>query len=225
MKPVLVMDCYVEGDGSKNFRRLLGGRPITAWRPMDSMEIPDLSAVSAVVISGSAACVTDPVPWMQPMVKAIQIAHERDVPILGICFGHQIVAHSIFGADAVRKAETPEIGWKEIVVTGRDPLFAGSTDNFRTFVSHFDEVRPNIPGMTVFAETKDCAVHAYRVDGARTWGVQFHAEMDQKEAEDLSVIRIEGRPDLGLDVQSTLAMSKDSTPLALRMFENFLAVP
>ena len=224
MKPVLVIACYVEGDGSKNFRRLLGSQPVTVWRPIDVMEVPEFSSVSAVIISGSAACVTDPVPWMEPMVRAIQIAHERDVPILGICFGHQIVAHSIFGEGTVRKADIPEIGWKDIAVTGQDPLFAGSTDTFRTFVSHFDEVRPNIPGMTVFARTEDCSVHAYRVDGKRTWGVQFHAEMDQKEAEDLSVIRIEGRPDLGLDVEATLAMSKDSTQLAQRMFQNFLAV-
>ena len=225
MKPVLVIDCYVEGDGSKNFRRLLGEqRPVKVWRPIDQMEEQDLSGVSAVMISGSAACVTDPVPWMQPLVATIQSAHSQDLPILGICFGHQIVAHSVFGEGSVRKAETPEIGWKDIVVTGRDALFAGKTDTFRTFVSHFDEVRPDIAGMTVFAETVDCSVHAYRVDGKRTWGVQFHAEMDQKEAEDLSVIRIEGRPDLGLDVDATLAMSKDSTNLARRMFRNFLSV-
>ena len=224
MKPVLVIDCYVEGDGSKNFRRLLDGRAIEVWRPMDSMKVPNFDTVGAVVISGSAACVTDPVPWMEPLVQGIQAAHQKDVPILGICFGHQIVAHSIFGQGSVRKAATPEIGWKDIRVTGKDPLFESDLDGFCTFVSHFDEVRPGIEGMTVFAETTDCAVHAYRVDGARTWGVQFHAEMDQKEAEELSVIRIEGRPDLGLDVSDTLSRSKDSSSLARRLFQNFLSV-
>ena len=224
LKPVLVIDCYVEGDGSKNFRRLLDERPITVWRPMDMMQPPDLDGVAAVMISGSAACVTDPVPWMGPLVEAIQSAQKRDIPILGICFGHQIVAHAIFGEGTVRKAQTPEIGWKDIVITGVDPLFGDELNNFSTFVSHFDEVRPEVQGMTTFAQTKDCSVHAYRVDGARTWGVQFHAEMEQREAEELSVIRIEGRPDLGLDVTETLSKSKDSSALARHLFRNFLSV-
>lgn len=224
MKPILVVDCYVEGDGAKNYRRLLDGRNVVSWRPMDNMEVPILADFAAMMISGSAACVTDPVPWMTPVVQTIQHAHREDVPVLGICFGHQIVAHALFGEGSVRKAGVPEIGWKDIEVTAQDPLFEGLDDGFTTFVSHFDEVRPGIEGMSVFAETKDCAVHGYRVQGARIWGVQFHAEMDQKEAEELSVIRIEGRPDLGLDVEATLAASRDSTALATRIFQNFMAV-
>ena len=224
MKPILVADCYVEGDGAANFRRLLRERTVESWRPMDHTDPPDLSDYSAMMISGSAACVTDPVPWMEPLVETIQHAHQKNLPVLGICFGHQIVAHAVFGEGSVRKAATPEIGWKDIQVTAADPLFAGLNKGFTTFVSHFDEVRPGIEGMSVFAKTKDCGVHGYRVQGARIWGVQFHAEMDQKEAEDLSVIRIEGRPDLGLSVERTLAASTDSTALATRIFQNFMAV-
>ena len=224
MKPILVVDCYVEGDGATNYRRLLRDRKVVSWRPMDDVQVPNLVDFEAMMISGSAACVTDPVSWMAPVVHAVQHAHRKDVPVLGICFGHQIVAHALFGEGSVRKAAVPEIGWKKIEVSAKDPLFDGLDDGFTTFVSHFDEVRPGIEGMSVFAKTKDCGVHGYRVRGARIWGVQFHAEMDQKEAEDLSVIRIEGRPDLGLSVAATLAASRDSTSLATRIFQNFMAV-
>ena len=224
LKPILVTDCYVEGDGAANFRRLLRGRAVESWRPMDHADPPDLDKYSAMMISGSAACVTDPVPWMDGVADAIRRARHTNLPVLGICFGHQIVAHALFGEGSVRKAAVPEIGWKPIEVIGIDPLFRGFNGGFTTFVSHFDEVRPGIEGMDVFAQTKDCGVHGYRVHGARIWGVQFHAEMAQKEADELTVIRIEGRPDLGLDVAQTLAESRDSTSLAERMFENFLAV-
>ncbi len=224
MKPILVVDCYVEGDGAANFRRLLAGRHIEVWRPVDVLDVPDLGRYAAMMISGSAACVTDPVPWMQPLIRAIQLAKDIDLPILGVCFGHQIVAHALFGEGAVRKAAVPEIGWKHIEITAEDPLVVGTGPAFMTFASHFDEVRSGLDGMDVFARSQDCAVQAYRVVGARVWGVQFHAEMDQHEAEELAVIRIEGRPDLGLDIKKTLLDSRDSTTLAQRLFHNFLAV-
>jgi len=224
VKPILVVDCYVDGDGSLNFRRLLGDYPVTVWRPSDGMSTPELASHRAIMISGSAACVTDPVPWMDSLSSVIHQARDQKVPVLGICFGHQIVAHALFGHGSVRKAETPEIGWKSIEITGADPLLEGLGAEFKTFASHFDEVRDGIPGMTVLARSADCEVQAYRVDGNRIWGVQFHAEMKRSEAEELAVTRIEGRPDLGLDLNQTLAQSMDSTPLASVLFENFLAL-
>ena len=223
MKPILVVDCYVDGDGSLNFRRLLGDHPVAVWRPSDTLTPPDLAQHRAMMISGSAACVTDPVPWMDSLASVIRQAAEMQLPVLGICFGHQIVAHALFGPGSVRKAETPEIGWKAIHIVGEDPLVGGLSAEFRTFESHFDEVRCGIPGMTVFARSADCEVQAYRVDGASVWGVQFHPEMQQSEAEELAVIRINGRPDLGIDLEKTLAQSKDSTALAQTIFHNFLS--
>ena len=89
-------------------------------------------------------------------------------------------------------------------------------------MSHFDEVEPR-DGMTVLAQTDRCSVASYRVDGYPMWGVQFHPEMAQQEAEELVVLRITGRPDLGFDVDATLSASRDSTALAQRLFTNFFA--
>jgi GMP synthase-like glutamine amidotransferase len=157
-------------------------------------------------------------------VSVIQQSKKQGLPVLGICFGHQIVAHALFGDGSVRKAATPEIGWKRIQVNTAGDLLDGLGTEFTTFESHFDEVRDGIHGMTVFARSADCAVQAYRVDGAKIWGIQFHAEMQQSEAEVLAGIRIGGRPDLGLDLDLTLAQSRDSTPLGLSIFNNFLSL-
>ena len=223
LKPVLVVDCYVEGDGAKNFRRLLDGMALEVWRPVDHPVVPELDRYAAMLISGSAACVTDPLSWMDALVRSIQVARDEGLPVLGICFGHQIVAHALFGEGSVRKAKVPEIGWKQIEITSEEGILTGVGPSLNTFASHFDEVRPGISGMHVMAHSKDCGVQVYRVDGHRIWGIQFHAEMDQREAEELAVIRIEGRPDLGLDVSQTLAGSRDSTPLAQKLFHNFLS--
>jgi len=223
VKPILVVDCYVEGDGSINFRRLLGAHPVVVWRPCDSVTHPDLDEYRAMMITGSAACVTAPVEWMYPLVSVIQKAKKQNLPVLGICFGHQIVAHALFGDGSVRKAATPEIGWKRIQIIKAGGLLDDLGTEFTTFASHFDEVCDGIDGMTIFARSADCSVQAYGVDGANIWGIQFHSEMRQLEAEELAGIRIGGRPDLGLDLERTLTESRDSTALGTQIFQNFLS--
>ena len=224
MQPLLIIDCYVEGDGSANYRRLMPERWIESWRPDEGPSPKPADAYEAIMITGSAACVTAPEPWMDRVIDVLLDAKVADVPVLGICFGHQILAAAVFGMDAVRKSGTPEIGWFEINSIGTSELFDGLPQSFTTFMSHFDEVRP-CEGMTVIAQTERCGVAGYRVDGARMWGIQFHPEMDKTEAEELTVIRINGRPDLGFDLQAALAASVDSTHLAQTLMANMLAVP
>ena len=221
MKPVLVVDCYVDGDGFEAFERLLAGRTVAVWRALREPKPEDVQQYAGILISGSAACVTAPEPWMDGLVDFILDASVAGVPLLGICFGHQIIAHAIYGPGSVRKSATPEIGWTDIRVTSEDPLLAGLEGGFNTFESHFDEVVP-AEGMTVFASSERCAVQAYRVSDKPIWGVQFHAEMTREEAIDLATRRITGRPDLGFDLDAKLAEAKDSTPLANRLIENFL---
>jgi len=221
MKPVLVVDCYVEGDGAVSIVRLLPSRESVVWRALKEAPPPEVDAFAGVIISGSAACVTAPEPWMDALADLILDASVSGVPVLGICFGHQMVAHTLFGERSVRKSATPEIGWTNIEVTAVDELFAGIGERFNTFESHFDEVVV-CEGMQVFARSSRCDVQAFRVQGKPIWGVQFHAEMTEQDCIELATKRIGGRPDLGFDLTSKLAESRDSTPLALRLVENFL---
>ncbi len=221
MRPILVVDCYVEGDGTSNFRRLLNEYTLETWRALVEPRPKDVLDYAAIVISGSAACVTAPEPWMDEVVELILDAKATGVPVLGICFGHQMVAYALYGPQAVRKSSTPEIGWTDIEVLRDTPLFEGLGNPFNTFESHFDEVVA-CPGMTVLARSERCEVQSFKADDGRIWGVQFHAEMDLKEAVELSKIRIGGRPDLGFDIAEKLKQAKDSTDLATRLFANFL---
>jgi GMP synthase (glutamine-hydrolysing) len=223
MGPLLVIDCYVEGDGAKNYRRLLPDRVLESWRPSDGPATTSATAFDGIMITGSAACVTAPEPWMAGVIAMLQDAQKNNVPVLGICFGHQILAAAAFGMDAVQKSATPEIGWFDVRIGSEgSALCEGLDDSFTTFMSHFDEVVP-CQGMSVFASTTRCRVAGYRVDGHRMWGIQFHPEMAQDEAEELTVMRIEGRPDLGFDLDATLARSCDSTHLVNQILSNFLS--
>lgn len=221
--PILVVDCYVEGDGVANYRRVIQ-RPLAFWRPAETRRLPNVLDFAGLVITGSAACVTAPEPWMDSVVDLILDAKVAGVPILGICFGHQILAHAMFGSGTVRKSATPEVGWVQITQTmDAEPIFEGIDPSFTTFMSHFDEVQAR-PGMTVLATTERCEVAAYRVDTLPVWGFQFHAEMDQAEAEELVELRISGWPDANVTVGEARAGSRDSTPLVTRLLQNFFQV-
>ena len=108
-------------------------RPLIYWEalllfPYDLFrvsagELPhELDSYSHILITGSAASVLDDTEWMRAEVDFIRKAVSKGKVILGSCFGHQIIARSLFGMDAVRKREKPEIGWPDIQIVSSDPL-------------------------------------------------------------------------------------------------------
>ena len=222
MKPILLLDCYVEDDYARqNFVPRFGHRPWERVRASSGQNLPPrVSDFAAVVISGSAASVLDPPPWIAPMTALVQDAVNQDVPLMGVCFGHQLLAWAVNGPGSVRLAPLPEVGWLPVEVHGESPIFDGFGDEFITFVSHSDEVVAG-EGLTVLARSSQCDVHAFQVNGQRAWGVQFHAEMGPEETESIVRSRAIRHPHLGLDPDIMLANRRDSGPLAERLFSNF----
>jgi GMP synthase-like glutamine amidotransferase len=85
----------------------------------DRTRIPDPADFDFVVTLGSSHSVTDAhVPWIAREIEALGRAIARDVPVLGICFGGQMLAHTLGGT--VRQARIAEIGWFEIETTDPD---------------------------------------------------------------------------------------------------------
>ncbi|MFM7718640.1 MAG: type 1 glutamine amidotransferase [Actinomycetota bacterium] len=107
-------------------------------------------------------------------------AIEHGVPLLGICLGAQIIAR-VFGK-AVPKAPVREVGFEPIRPTAAaadDPLLAHYADGDPVF--HWHEDTYELPdGATLLATGDRVPNQAYRV-GERTWGIQFHLELDAAE--------------------------------------------
>ena len=161
------------------------GIRIVMW---DAGRVPDgaptsLDAFSGIVSLGAYAGVRDEAttPWM-PVEKALlQQAIERRMPVLGLCFGAQLLAAAA-GA-AFRPSPVPELGWTRVTPTPEaalDPVVAplaaesdadGALDVFHY---HFDSFE--LPeGATLLGET-DGIIEAFRV-GECAWGLQFHLEV------------------------------------------------
>ena len=149
---------------------------------------------------------------MQAEVDLIQKAVNKGKVILGSCFGHQIIARSLFGMAAVRKRVKPEIGWPDIQIVCSDSLFGEFGRTIHSFIFHYDEVCA-LPEekAKVIARSEECDVLAFKVRGRPVWGVQPHFEMGIGQG--LSYIdKVKGNPvpDRQIFFSSTQLMPKDS---------------
>lgn len=221
MKPILVVDGYPDDLTSAEFYGRWLDRPWRAWEAARGAPVPDLDDVAAIVLGGSRCSVTAPEPWMHAAATLVRGALARAVPVLGCCFGHQLLAWTVDPAAVTRRA-VPEVGWPTLHQTATDPLIDPLGPSFRAFVSHEDEVRP-VAGLQVLARNDACPVHAIRVPGAPAWGVQFHVEYPRHEEHRILRYRAERHPDLGLDPDALIGAAPDSHDLGRALFRAFLA--
>ncbi|MDR1045280.1 MAG: glutamine-hydrolyzing GMP synthase [Candidatus Adiutrix sp.] len=104
---------------------------------------------------------------------------ELGVPVLGICYGLQLLAHQLGGSLA--HSEDREYGPAELELTAPSPLFEGLAVKSRVWMSHGDKVETAPAGFTVLARTKNVQVAAVGDELRRIYGVQFHPEVHHSE--------------------------------------------
>jgi GMP synthase-like glutamine amidotransferase len=180
MRKILFLDNAIEND---TYNAAQYWKPLLVY-PHDMFRVAlgewpsDVSAYSHILITGSSACVLDNVDWMQTEVEFIQTAVSHGKVILGSCFGHQLIARSMFGLDAVGVRKTPEIGWPDIEVMADDALLGKAGRIINGFVFHFDEVC-QLPEdrATVIARSSACGILGFKLKGKPVWGIQPHFEM------------------------------------------------
>lgn len=222
MTPILLLDAALDTPSAPYFRPWLMGRPLRIVRLADGEVPPPHDEVAAVVITGSRASVNDPPAWMPAAVAWLRAALDADLPILGVCFGHQLLGYTLGGPDAVGTAPAPEVGFPT-VSAGDDPLLSALGARFPAFLTHEDEVRPH-PSLQTLATTPGCTVAALRAPGRRAWGVQFHLEYPRDEVERLLRFRAARHPELRIDPDALLATAPDLSPAATALFGRFLAL-
>ncbi|MGA9279630.1 type 1 glutamine amidotransferase [Ilumatobacter sp.] len=140
-------------------------------RPDEAAPFPSLDGYDLLVPMGSIRSLTNKDEigsWIHTEIELVAAAHEADVPVLGVCFGIQIIAEALGGA--VEPAPVTELGWIEIS-DGDVPNPVGSGPWLEW---HHDRI-VTPPGAEVLART-DHAVQLIRL--GRTVGTQFHPEVD-----------------------------------------------
>ena len=204
----------------RNFRRELAAD--LAEFDATEGELPADHAFDGVVITGSRSSVYWDDEWIPPLIDWVAEAHERGVPILGVCYGHQVLAEALGGR--VAGMDEFEIGYNEIErrpEAADDELLGDLDETFTVFTTHGDAV-VDLPPEAELLATNEYGVHAFRAGHA--WGVQFHPEYDAATAREVT----EGKRDF-LGDERTDAVLAGITPAnyeaaceAKRLFENFV---
>ena len=114
-------------------------------------------------------------PWLADESAFLREAIDREVPLLGVCLGAQLIARAA-GA-GVGRARRDEVGWHVVEpnAAGReDPVLGVMPPRFEAFQWHYYNFE--LPAGAQLLAENDAARQAYRL-GERTWGVQFHPEV------------------------------------------------
>lgn len=177
---------------------------------------------AAAIVTGSPSSMTAPEPWFDDAIAFLRRAVDADLPTLGVCFGHQMLAVAL-GGRVEKNPNGREIGTVQVELTDAgvaDPLFAELPRVVTVQATHSDAVTELPPGAVLLASNERCPVQAFAV-GRRVRTVQWHPEFSTR------VIRgyIEGRKDVleaeGLDPEALWikATDADSGPRILRNFD------
>lgn len=142
-------------------------------------------AAGLIVMGGpQSVCDQKKHPHLAEEIRLIESALERDVPVLGVCLGSQLLAAAL-GAE-VRPGPQKEIGWYPVQLAGAaaaDSLFAGVRSPFTAFHWHGDIF--DLPaGATALASSGLTAVQGFR-HGERAWGLLFHLEISERQVIDM----------------------------------------
>jgi GMP synthase (glutamine-hydrolysing) len=135
--------------------------------PMDEIRV---FAPDAIILSGGPGSVTEGDPMI--VDRAV---FELGAPILGICYGMQVVTHVLGGR--VHASDSREYGRSDLEIVERSALFQGIEEPFQAWMSHGDSVDALPPGFQVVARTDDCPIAAARDAEGRIHVLQFHPEV------------------------------------------------
>lgn len=193
------------------------------WRAYDVRERDvgeELTDALAVIVTGSPLSVIDRLPWMELASERLRELVRGEVPLLGICFGHQLLGYALGGRVALnpRGREMGTVGFANSV---SDPVL-GEPGSWLVNTTHLDSVVQLPPGAEVLGATQLEPYAAVRF-GRCAWGVQFHPEIDGAVMQEYIAARREPLVTEGFDV-SALERAAGDAPQARGLIERFLRV-
>jgi GMP synthase-like glutamine amidotransferase len=179
-----------------------------AYATLDG-EIPASPAeCDAWLVTGSKHGVYDDLPWIDPLKAFLRASRAAGQPIIGICFGHQILAEAL-GGQAMKSAKGWGAGAHEYDVVRRPAWMAGAPDSFAIHAMHQDQVTAIPEDATVLAASPFCefAMLAYGdPDAPDAISIQPHPEFDVDYARAL------------VELRSGVAIPPDRSAQALESF-------
>jgi GMP synthase-like glutamine amidotransferase len=185
LEPGVTPDDLIDAHGTmpEMAERLLGALDpslrFSTWRVVDGVFPDSVTATDAWLVMGSKHGVYEDLPWMRALKEFLRGAIARDVPVVGICFGHQILAEAMGG-----KVVKSERGWG----CGVHRYSLSDGGEIAVAAMHQDQVIEVPPGARVIATSEFCPVAGLDYDG-RAMSFQPHPEFEDGFIRDLVASR------------------------------------
>ena len=165
-----------------------------------------------IVITGSPAMVSERAEWSENAADWTRQAVEAQVPVLGVCYGHQLLAHALGGKVGFHP-DGRDTGTKQVTLLDTaqtDPIFKRLPSTFPAQLTHKQSVLELPPGAVLLANSSFEPHQAFRV-GNNAWGVQFHPEFTDQIMKAYLEVQTPDLDKEGLDAPQLLA---EVTPAA-----------
>ena len=127
---------------------------------------------SGIIFSGGPSSV-----YLDNSPKCNKLIYDLDIPILGICYGMQLICNDFLGV--VKNSKNKEFGVFDVEVDNNSLLFKGLDTNNKLLMSHSDYVYKLPNNFNVIATTKSCKIAGFYNSDKKIYGVQFHPEVNE----------------------------------------------
>jgi GMP synthase (glutamine-hydrolysing) len=203
----------IENDSGSGPGRLLdwigerGLSPVVV-RAWDGEPVPPgIGDHAALILLGGGMLpdADDVSPWLKSERELLRDAHDR-VPVLGICLGGQMLAHT-FGGEVRGEYGLPEKGVTELTLlpdATDDPLLAGLPSTVRAVESHQDQITRLPADAALLMSSERCPHQMLRI--GRSWGVQFHPEVNAERVRRWNPERLRS---MGFDPETVIADAEE----------------
>lgn len=175
----LINASYNSYNTRRNFRRELDA-DLVEYEVTDG-DIPQGFDIDGFVVTGSRASVYWDEEWIDDLRPWVGEALDRNIPALGVCFGHQFLADVLGGG--VEDMDEYELGYRAVDRSGTSRLLDGLPESFTVFETHSDRVTALPDGATLIAEN-DYGIQGFETDTVLS--VQFHPEYDMQTAREVT---------------------------------------
>lgn len=167
------------------------------------------------LVTGSKTGVYDDEPWIAPLMAFLREVHAADIPLAGICFGHQVIAHAL-GGHAAKSPKGWGLGVREFTLQTK-PDWIDDADNLRLIHIHQDQVETLPDGATLVGGTDFCPNGMYFV-GNNVFSMQGHPEFTTDYTDALFEARGEvmGEDNVA-DARTTYAVGDEASHDGLRV--------
>ncbi|MGB3750458.1 MAG: glutamine amidotransferase [Arcobacteraceae bacterium] len=191
---------------------------------LENEKLPSLKSALGFIITGSHAMVSQELPWSVKLEKYIQKISIKEVPLLGICYGHQLIAKALGGKSGFNR-KGKEIGKVKINIAKRsrtDPLFQNFPKKFNAFETHYQSVL-KLPSDAIILASNFKDKHQAVRYSKNIWGVQFHPEFNKTVMNKYIQNQEKNLIKLGFNIE-TLLNNIDNCHISHKILTNFLNI-